>query len=103
MKVSAVLLSALAAASTASAYRIDLWSGYNYQGTQRAYTSGGSHSLGFAAKSWKWQSNTNDGCCVVFCRGSTNVGKYCGSASNAQSSAGTTKVVTGCGSAVLNC
>lgn len=39
MKVSAVFLSALAAASTASSYRIDLWSENDYQGTQRAYVS----------------------------------------------------------------
>ena len=31
----------------------------------------GAHSLGFPAKSWIWTSSAGDGCCVVFCRGST--------------------------------
>ncbi|KAH7327543.1 hypothetical protein BKA65DRAFT_510782 [Rhexocercosporidium sp. MPI-PUGE-AT-0058] len=102
MQLSTVFLTALLA-SAASAYRIDLWSEYDYQGTQRAYSANGAHTLGFAAKSWIWTSPAGDGCCVVFCRGSTNVGKYCGAARKPESSAGTTKVVTGCGSAVLNC
>jgi hypothetical protein len=32
-----------------------------------------------------------------------NVGRYCESAYKTESSAGTTKVVTGCGDTVLNC
>ncbi|EPE36692.1 hypothetical protein GLAREA_08855 [Glarea lozoyensis ATCC 20868] len=102
MYVSKALLVAGLAAVT-SAYRIDLWKDYNYQNTQRSYTTAGTHSLGFSAKSWIWTSAAGDGCCVVFCRGSTNVGKYCGGARKAESSAGTTKVVIGCGSATLNC
>ncbi|KAG9241446.1 hypothetical protein BJ878DRAFT_545240 [Calycina marina] len=90
-------------ATFVNAYRIDLWQRGNYQGTQRSFTTPGTHSLGFSAGSWKWQSGFNDGCCVVFCRASTNVGKYCGSASKGDSSAGTTKVVIGCGNSVLNC
>jgi len=55
------------------------------------------------AKSWIWTSEVGDGCCIVFCRGKTNVGRYCGGGENPESSAGTTVVVTGCDDAVLNC
>ncbi|KAF2994987.1 hypothetical protein E8E13_003959 [Curvularia kusanoi] len=101
MQLQALLLSALAA--TSSAYRISLYSADSYQGTQRTYTSGGTHNVGFTVKSWIWETSPGDGCCIAFCKGSTNVGRFCGSASRSTSSAGVNKVVTGCGSAVLNC
>ncbi|KDQ08426.1 hypothetical protein BOTBODRAFT_37989 [Botryobasidium botryosum FD-172 SS1] len=54
-------------ASGASAYRMTLWSGTSYTGQAVAYTSSGSHSLGFSANSYKWESTVGDGCCAVFC------------------------------------
>ncbi|KAK5656019.1 hypothetical protein OQA88_5158 [Cercophora sp. LCS_1] len=103
MKLSSVILAATALAGTSSAYRISVYSKDNYQGTQKTWTSGGSHAVGFTVKSWIWESPAGDGCCIAFCKGSTNVGRYCDGARKAVSSAGVTKVVTGCGSAVLNC
>ncbi|KAF3029610.1 hypothetical protein E8E12_000450 [Didymella heteroderae] len=101
MQLQSLLVSALAA--TASAYRISVYSADNYQGTQRSWTTAGTHSVGFTVKSWIWESSIADDCCIAFCKGSTNVGRYCGSARKSTSSAGVNKVVTGCGSAVLNC
>ncbi|KEZ39870.1 hypothetical protein SAPIO_CDS8815 [Scedosporium apiospermum] len=103
MKLSTVLLAATALVGTSSAYKISVYSKDNYQGTQKSWSSNGSHSVGFTVKSWIWESSLGDGCCVAFCKGSTNVGRYCGSARKPVSSAGVNKVVTGCGSAVLNC
>ncbi len=123
MKVTTLLASALVLA-TGEAYRISLYSSPSYQGTQRSYSTNGAHYPGFTVRSWIWDSNLGDGCCVAFCRGSTvsypknskcpqgdfcpltaskNVGRFCGDARNSDSSAGATKVVTGCGGAVLNC
>jgi hypothetical protein len=102
MQLSGFLLASFLAAS-ASAFRIDLWREYGYQGTQKTFTTKGTHTLGFSAKSWIWSDTLDDGCCIVFCRASTNVGKYCGPAAKRESSAGTTKVVIGCGSDTLNC
>ncbi|KAK3988262.1 hypothetical protein QBC44DRAFT_329760 [Cladorrhinum sp. PSN332] len=103
MKLSAVLVAATALTGTSSAYRLSVYSGDNYQGTQKSYTTKGSRSVGFTVKSWIWSSSAGDGCCVNFCKGSTSMGRYCGSASKAVSSAGVNKVVTGCGNDVLNC
>ncbi|OQV07445.1 hypothetical protein CLAIMM_11878 isoform 2 [Cladophialophora immunda] len=116
MKLSSTLYAGLALTATASAYSIDLWSKYDYQGDQAKFvtspspwlsllTTDGIHKVTWSggAGSWIWKSGFNDGCCVVFCRGSTNVGKYCQSAAKTESSAGVNKVVTGCGSTTLNC
>ncbi|KAK4160359.1 hypothetical protein QBC43DRAFT_270708 [Cladorrhinum sp. PSN259] len=104
MKVTSILVAAATLLGTSEAYRISVYSQDNYQGTQKSYTTGGSHSVGFTVKSWIWSSSTGDGCCVNFCKGSTSMGRYCGSASKAVSSAGVNKVVTGCGKdVVLNC
>jgi hypothetical protein len=70
MKVSTILASALFLA-TGEAYRISLYSSPSYQGTQRSYSTNGVHTPGFTVRSWIWDSNLGDGCCVVFCRGST--------------------------------
>ncbi len=71
MKLSAVFLTAAALAGTSSAYKISVYSKDNYQGTQKSWTSAGSHSVGFTVKSWIWESPLGDGCCIAFCKGST--------------------------------
>jgi hypothetical protein len=40
--------------------------------------SSGSHKISYSggAQSWIYTSEVDDGCCVAFCRGSTNVGRY---------------------------
>ncbi|KAK4206727.1 hypothetical protein QBC37DRAFT_457712 [Rhypophila decipiens] len=103
MKFSSVLLAVAALTGTSSAYKISLYSKDNYQGTQKSVTKDGSHAVGFTVKPWTWESGISDKCYVAFCRGTENVGRYCGNASKAVSSAGVTKVVTGCKDAVLNC
>ncbi|KAG7289910.1 hypothetical protein NEMBOFW57_006287 [Staphylotrichum longicolle] len=70
MKLSAFFLAATALAGTSSAYRISVYSKDNYQGTQKTWTTGGTHSVGFTVKSWIWESGA-DGCCIAFCKGST--------------------------------
>ncbi|KAK5217896.1 hypothetical protein LTR99_003290 [Exophiala xenobiotica] len=129
MKLSALVLGSLMAVSVSakSTYRISLYSKTDFQGDQATFTEeydisilarrfppsdangvpccSGSHKVGWSggAQSWIFESEPGDGCCVAFCRGSTNVGRYCESAYKTESSAGTTKVVTGCGDTVLNC
>ena len=71
MKLSTVLLAATALVGTSSAYKISVYSKDNYQGTQKSWSSNGSHSVGFTVKSWIWESSLGDGCCVAFCKGST--------------------------------
>lgn len=71
MKLSAAVLAAAALAGTSNAYRITVYSADNYQGTEKAWTTSGSHSVGFTVKSWIWSSPTGDGCCIAFCKGST--------------------------------
>ncbi|KIW46413.1 uncharacterized protein PV06_02085 [Exophiala oligosperma] len=88
-----------------STYRISLYGKTNFQGDQATFTTDGSHKVGWSggAQSWIYESEPGDGCCIAFCRGSTNVGRYCDSAYKTESSAGTNKVVTGYGDTVLNC
>ena len=71
MKLSAVFLAAAALAGTSSAYKISVYSGDNYQGTQKSWTTAGSHSVGYTVKSWIWTSAAGDGCCIAFCKGSS--------------------------------
>ncbi|KAK4224439.1 hypothetical protein QBC38DRAFT_458273 [Podospora fimiseda] len=103
MKVSALLVAAVTLLGSTEAYRLSVYSKDNYQGTQKTYTTKGSRSVGFTVKSWIWTSTPGDGCCVNFCKGSTSMGRFCGSARKEVSSAGVNKVVTGCGNDVLNC
>ena len=71
MKLPAVFLAAAALAGTSSAYKISVYSGDNYQGTQKSWTTAGSHSVGYTVKSWIWTSAAGDGCCIAFCKGSS--------------------------------
>lgn len=71
MKLSAVLVAAAALAGSSEAYRISVYSKDNYQGSQKSWTSSGSHAVGFTVKSWIWSSAAGDGCCIAFCKGST--------------------------------
>jgi hypothetical protein len=81
MKFTSVLAAGLLA-SVSQAFSVSLWASNGYNGQEKTYTTTGSHSLGFTAKSYKWSSPLGDGCCIVFCKGSTQVGNYCDSHSN---------------------
>ena len=84
------------------------------------------HKVSFSggARSWIWKSKAEDGWCIVLCRGSTassslpltqkslrcfnadaaqKLGRYCGSAENPISRAGTTEVVIGLEDRIPDC
>ncbi|PPQ85534.1 hypothetical protein CVT24_009519 [Panaeolus cyanescens] len=104
MKFAAVL-AVLAASASANAFTIAAWSNPNYSGTQFQTSGHGTFYLSFTAKSYKWISPGNDGCCIKFCNGSRETGYRCPAYSNTNVLAINqfNKVVTGCGSTVLNC
>lgn len=66
----AVFLAATALAGTSSAYKISLSSKDTYPGTQKTFSTSGTHSVGFTVKSWIWSTAGGDGCCIAF-KGST--------------------------------
>lgn len=99
------VLTLLAAASSVSGYRFSGWSENSFQGREVAYTTSGTHKLGFNCHSYIYQSAIGDGCCIKFCKNSKPTGYRCGSYENTDVAAGNVfnKVVLGCGDDVLNC
>ncbi|KAK4164021.1 hypothetical protein QBC43DRAFT_353719 [Cladorrhinum sp. PSN259] len=97
------LLTAVLAGASVSAYKVTLYKNTGFSGTSKSYTTAGSKSLSFNARSWKWSSPVGEGCCVRFCYNGKDVGYRCGSDSNTKSSSAIDKVVLGCGSATLKC
>ncbi|KAF9035633.1 hypothetical protein BJ165DRAFT_651382 [Panaeolus papilionaceus] len=99
------VLAVVAAAASANAFTISAWSGTSYTGTAFRTSGTGTHNLGFLAKSYQWNSPPGDGCCIKFCNGQRETGYRCPSYSNSNVATANrfNKVVTGCGSTVLNC
>ncbi|PPR06342.1 hypothetical protein CVT24_002517 [Panaeolus cyanescens] len=104
MKFTAII-AVVAAATSANAFTIAAWSNTGYTGTQFQTTGTGTYNLGFTAKSYKWISSGGDGCCIKFCNGSRETGYRCPAYNNPSVASANqfNKVVTGCGSTVLNC
>lgn len=101
--ITSLLVFLITLASAASAFKLTVWSGTNFGGTSRVYTTSGTKSNGFSARSYIWDSPPGDGCCVRFCSGSTSVGYRCSGFTQPSASAAFNKVVLGCGSATLTC
>lgn len=99
MHLPTLLLGGILAGTAVSAYRIDLYSKWDFQGDQATFTTAyafpvqdescqgqsrsmspalilplhsGTHKVPWSggAQSWIWDSLA-DGCCIAFCRGST--------------------------------
>ncbi|KIX04580.1 uncharacterized protein Z518_05450 [Rhinocladiella mackenziei CBS 650.93] len=90
MKVSSIIVGSLLAAASVSGIA---WT-CTVNGISKAiklplHTTDGAYKVPWTggAESWIWDSFA-DGCCIVFCRGSKDVGRYCSSAYNMESSAG---------------
>ncbi|PPQ72509.1 hypothetical protein CVT24_004825 [Panaeolus cyanescens] len=87
-------LTLLPALISVNAYQIDVWDNNFYAGTQKRYTSAGTHLIGFQANSYKW-INGAPNCCVSFCNGNLQTEYWCESHNN-QLAAGFTRIVIGC-------
>ncbi|KAF9035631.1 hypothetical protein BJ165DRAFT_651339 [Panaeolus papilionaceus] len=99
------ILTVVAAAASANAFTFAAWYINGYTPTAFFTTCKGTHKLAFTAKSYKWASNKGDKCCIKFCKENTEMG-YRGPAYNndhVSSEYQFNKVVTGCGSTILNC
>ena len=99
------LIPLAAALTSAHAYTFSAWSNTGYNGREYSTSFNGVHYLGFQAKSYIWNSAFGDGCCVKFCYNRRETGYWCPDHHNENVAPRNqfNKVVTGCGSDVLNC
>src|SRR5581483_2908222 len=85
----------------ASAFSFDAYSETNYQGTYTRYDNFGTYSPGYTIRSYHWNSEEGDGCCVKMCDGSREVGYWCEAHDHDDSNFN--KIVMGCGNDRLEC
>jgi hypothetical protein len=67
----------LAASGVHAKYNLYIYSDWDYTGTQKEYTTTGTYSLGFTARSWHFTNIGAPALCVNFFHGSTNTGYSC--------------------------
>lgn len=80
-------------------YNITVYSGTNFTGTARNYSSPGIVNFGFNAASYVWQPRRT-GCCVRFCASSVDVGYRCTTATyQPHATSPFNKIILACGTA----
>ncbi|KAL2818741.1 hypothetical protein BDW59DRAFT_165401 [Aspergillus cavernicola] len=95
MKLLPAMVGSILAATYASAFSINLFEDYHFQGDVEDFNKDGLHVLGFprGAKSWFWSVSEKEPCCVHLISGEKYIGMQCKEASNVHAEPAITKVI----------